>query len=49
MGVFRVQSPCGLMADLPGIFENALSALVNTSARGSVSTYTLPIFRGLPM
>lgn len=25
MGVFRVQSPCGLMADLPGNFEKALS------------------------
>lgn len=34
-----MQSPCGLMADLPGNFENALSALVNTSAIGSVGIY----------
>lgn len=39
------------MADLPGNFEKALSALVDTSAMEVYLWYlpTLPIFRGLPM
>lgn len=40
---------CGVRAgDLPGNFEKALPGSCKYICNGSVSTYTLPVFRGLP-